>query len=235
MTTDDAAPSSLGCAIGLPATSLASRRIATKSRFSVRGFIVAVFPDEPDGRRIHFESGLERDFILLMLARRDVASIVEQPFAVTWVDGEGRPARYTPDFLLTLTDGRRLAVEVKRADRVRRKRIDATLAAIAAQMPAGLADAVVLYTDEHFQAWEAVNAAQLHEARKRADGEADRALSMSAERIEGQIGIGDLSAMLGLGGRGFRAILRRIFGGELRLVTPGVIGPRTLVSVGGAA
>ena len=152
MNTDDPNHSSPGCPITLPAVSLASRTIATKSRFSVRGFVVAVFPEEPDGRRVYFESGLERDFVLLMLARPDVASIVEQPVGVTWIDGAGRPARYTPDVLLTLTDGRRLAVEVKRAERVRRKGIDTTLAAIAAQLPAEFADGVVLFTDEHYQA-----------------------------------------------------------------------------------
>ena len=99
--------SSVGCPFRLPADSLSSRRIATKSRLSVRGFVVATSPDEPDGRRVRFESALERDFILVMLARRDVVSIVEQPFAVTWTNGEGRVAQYTVDFLLTLTDGRR--------------------------------------------------------------------------------------------------------------------------------
>ena len=102
-------------------------------------------------------------------------------------------------------------------------------------MPTGLADAVLLFTDEQFQAWEAVNAAQLHEARKRPDPEADRALATSAARLNGQLCVGDLSAMLGLGGPGFRAILRLIFSGGLRLVTPGIIGPRTLVTAGGPA
>ena len=235
MNTDAPNHSSPGCPITLPAASRASRKIATKSRFSVRGFVVAVFPEEPDGRRVSFESGLERDFVLLMLARRDVASIVEQPFSLTWIDGAGRPARYTPDFLLTLTDGRRLAVEVKRAERVRRKRIDTTLAAIAAQLPAELADGVALFTDEHFQAWEAVNAAQLHEARKRPDPEADHALANAAEQLNGDIGVGSLAALLGLGGRGFRSILRGISGGGLRLVTRGIIGPQSRVAAGGTA
>ena len=224
-----------GRPIVLPAASMASRTIATKSRFSVRGFVTASFADAPDGRRVCFESALERDFILLMLVRRDVVSIVEQPFGVTWVDGTERSARYTPDFLLTLTDGRRLAVEAKRAERVRRRGIATTLAAIAAQLPAELADGLLLFTDEHYQAWEAVNAAQLHEAHKRFDPEADHVLSNAAEQLRGNISVGDLSAMLDLGTRGFRSILRGIAAGGLRLVTPGIIGPRSRVSAGGAA
>ena len=74
MNTDVSDHSSFGCPITLPAASLASRKIATKSRCSVRGFVVATFPDEPDGRRVYFESGLERDFVLLMLARRGATS-----------------------------------------------------------------------------------------------------------------------------------------------------------------
>ena len=225
--------SGVGCPVRLPADSLSSRRIPTKSRLSVRGFIVARFPEEPDGRRLNFESGLERAFILLMLARRDVVSIVEQPFGVTWTNGEGRVARYTPDFLLTLTDGRRLAVEVKRAEQVRRRRIDVELALIAAQLPPTLADCVALFTDEDYQAWEGVNAGQLHEARKRPDAEADAALVDVSQQLRGNISVGDLSALLGLGARGFWAVLRAIFDDKLRLVTPGIIGPRSRVSAGG--
>lgn len=224
-----------GCPIVLPAGSRASRQIATKSRFSVRGFVTATFPDEPHGRRVGFESGLERDFILLTLARGDVASITEQPCAVSWTDADGQVARYTPDFLLTLTDGRRFAVEVKYAERVRRKRIDIQLAAIAAQLPSMLADALVLFTDEHYQAWEAVNAGQLHEARKRRDAEADVVLHDVSRQLRGTVSVGDLSAMLDLGSRGFRAVLRAAFTGQLRLVTPGIIGPRSRVAAGGTA
>ena len=128
-----------------------------------------------------------------------------------------------------------LAVEVKRAERVRRRKIATTLATIAAQLPAELADGVALFTDEDYQAWEAVNAAQLHEARKRFDPEADHVLSNAAEQLNGDIGVGDLSAMLDLGTRGFRSILRGIAAGGLRLVTPGIIGPRSQVSAGGTA
>lgn len=224
-----------GCPIVLPADSRASRRIATKSRFSVRGFVTATFPDEPHGRRVGFESGLERDFVLLTLARGDVASITEQPCAVSWTDADGQVARYTPDFLLTLTDGRRFAVEVKYAERVRRKRIDIQLAAIAAQLPVDLADGITLFTDEHYQAWEAVNAGQLHEARKRVDEEADAALVVMSRQLRGSVAVGDLSGMLGLGARGFQAILRGLYGVHLRLVTPGVIGPRSRVTAGGTA
>lgn len=232
---DHSKASGLGCAIRLPAASIASRRIATKSRFSVRGFVVAAFAGEPAGRRIHFESGLERDFLLLTLARPDVVSIAEQPPAIIWTDAHGRRVRYTFDFLVHLDGGRRLAVEVKRAERVRRKRIDLTLAAIAAQLPVGFADEVILFTDEHYERWQAVNAAQLHEARKQPDAAADYALSITARDLRGEIGIGDLAAMLDIGGRGFRAVLRGLFNGALRLATPGIVGPRSRVAMGGPA
>ena len=235
MTINQSDVETCGFTLCLPAESIASRAIATKSRFSVRGFVVATFAGEPAGRRIHFESGLERDFLLLTLARPDVVSIAEQPSGIIWTDAQGRRARYTFDFLVHLDDGRRLAVEVKRAERVRGKRIDLTLAAIAAQLPPGFADEVILFTDEHYARWQAINAAQLHEARKRPDAAADRALSIAARDLHGEIGICDLAAMLDIDGRGFRAILRGLFNGVLRLATPGIVGPRSRVAVGGPA
>lgn len=219
--------------VTLPAPSRACRRIGLRSRVSARGTLVAALPSQPP-RRVGFESNLERSFILLMLARPDVVDLVEQPSRTTYAAPDGRPRTRTLDFLVTLADGRRLAVEVKRAERARATGPRAELARLAAQLDPRLADGVALFTDEHFEPWEAANAATLHEARKRPDPAADAALTAATAQVRGTVAVRDLAALTGLpgpGGRGYRAVVRALFAGTLRAVTRGLLGPASLVAV----
>jgi hypothetical protein len=54
----------------------------------------------PGGRGVAFESSLERDFITLQLFDPDVLAIEEQPVEIRYEAGNGRTARYVPDFLV---------------------------------------------------------------------------------------------------------------------------------------
>ena len=48
-----------------------------------------------------YESSLERDFFELMIADPAVAKVEEQPVKITYLTGDGKQRRYTPDALVT--------------------------------------------------------------------------------------------------------------------------------------
>ena len=232
MSANQAALAAAGEPIRLPEPSRALRRPGMKSPTSVRGFLVARFPAEPHGRQIFFESALERNFLVLMLARPDVTDIVEQAVVVTYDVDDGRKARYTLDFLVTLRTGERIGVEVKPAARAREARVVERLSKVAAVLTPAHADRLCIFTDDRFQPWQATNASWLHEARKTADPEADAALSEALRSVHGTISVADLCEIVGLPCRGYAAILRAMDAQKLTLRKPGVIEPSSLIARG---
>ena len=69
----------------------------------------------PGQPAIAFESTLERDFALLQLFDLTVETVEEQPVRIEYMGSDGRPTRYTPDFLVVYKGGARAPrlVEVK--------------------------------------------------------------------------------------------------------------------------
>lgn len=73
---------------------------------------------------IPFESTLERDFLIRAAFMLDVLDVTPQPVGIPFIDAQGRPNVYTPDFLVHYRLGDRsydnypqpLLVEVKPAD-----------------------------------------------------------------------------------------------------------------------
>lgn len=217
----------------MPAAPRGSRKITTRSRFSARGYVVAHLPARPDQQqRVGYESNLERSFVLLTLSQPDVADLVEQPFTVIYTDGFGRPRRYTFDYLVIRANGRRTAVEVKTAERANTARVRDKLSAVAAQLPSQLADEIRLFTDADFEPWMAVNAAQLLHCRRKPDHAADEVLASTISGLNGQITIADLVDLTGIGARGYRAVIRAIYVNRLNPITPGIHGPKSIVTPG---
>ena len=80
-----------------------------------------------NGKTVEYESTLERDFIIRTAFRLDVREIVAQPVQILFTGKDGRPYRYTPDFLVVFernasapdTTAKDQLVEVKPADQWR--------------------------------------------------------------------------------------------------------------------
>lgn len=86
------------------------RRIPLSRRSHVTGFRPL------DGEAIEHESGLERDFVMLVQFLDAGASIRSQPITIQF-DAKGQSRRYTPDFHVAWSDRRTELVEIKyRAD-----------------------------------------------------------------------------------------------------------------------
>ena len=95
----------------------AVRKVVTRSPKRNVGLINCPwFQNKP----IEHESRLEKHFVLRAMLFPGLTSIQHQPFKLT-LGGHGQ--HYTPDFLLSFTNGERLVFEVKRSERIKKLRV----------------------------------------------------------------------------------------------------------------
>ncbi|MBK4218081.1 Tn7 transposase TnsA N-terminal domain-containing protein [Paracoccus caeni] len=215
-----------------PRPSRATRKPAARSKASSRGLITGQTKADPIPRLHHFESKLEQAVLFLLLARRDVMDIREQPPAIQYLDAHGRTRIHTFDFLVTLDDGRRIAIDVKPAAIAERNGFRNTLKFIRAATPLSFADDIVLVTERSFCPSTARNAEKLHDFRRTKDGDADMAVADLISNMSDPMSIAELVQKSGLGGRAFRAAFRAIYAGLLRTLDAGDILPVTRVMSG---
>ena len=101
-----------------PLRSTGSRSFPARSKSSARGFLLALLPAEERWRQLSYESNLERQTALLLLARPDIWNLWDQPPKVSYTDARGRTAHHTFDYLAELRDGSICAIAVKPEARV---------------------------------------------------------------------------------------------------------------------
>ena len=143
-----------------PEPSHATRTISRRSRASLRGAMVAKLPGFNTPRILQLESALEYAFLCLTLVRDDIQHIWDQPPVVHYVGRDGRTAKHIFDFLVTKTDGERIAVAVKPMQRVIERNFLSELERVAAATPKQFADRVMLVTDRHLDRAAAAAAAR---------------------------------------------------------------------------
>lgn len=96
---------------------------------------------------LHFESELEYRFLCLMLIRDDIFDIWDQPAAIKYVGRDGRPASHTFDFLVTKTDGTKIAIAIKPSDRAAAIGFVEDLELVEQATPKQFADQTILITE----------------------------------------------------------------------------------------
>jgi hypothetical protein len=192
--------------------SRSSRKINLHSKGSVRGF------DFFDGRQTWYEAELEIKFGLLAKARPGVTEVVEQPPAVQYVDDDGVVRRHTFDWLVV--NGCRQLVAVKPAALVEKSGILRIRELVAAQISRSVADEIVLFTEEKLTAVDLFNAGLMHHVMKEAKTfpDDDAVVTKLAKRLRRPATIASLVERSKLDGWGFKAIVRAIVDGRLRLV-----------------
>lgn len=143
-----------------PEPSHATRFPARRSKGSLRGSLVADLPGFSHPRVIYFESALEYAFLCLMLVRKDVHHIREQPPSISYIGADDRPVRHVFDFLVTKSDDEHIAVAIKPMQRIVSLNFVSDLEVIAAAVPKSFADRVLLVTDHHIDKVAAAEAAR---------------------------------------------------------------------------
>lgn len=155
--------------------------------------------------------------LFLMLARRDVYDVRDQPPPISYCDENGRISTHYFDYLLKLTSGRRLALAVKPWAIAEKTRFREQLARISAATDLSYADHVILITDRSFRRVDALNAARLHLFRRQRNRHADQIIATLARQLHTPVTIAELCRLANLGEHGFAAIFRAIYAG---LLTP---------------
>lgn len=212
-----------------PLRSRATRKPAARSKVSSRGHVIGLTIADPVQRMRYYESKREQDGLFLLHARADVVDIWDQPPAVPYHDANGKTRTHTFDFLVTLRDGRRIAIAIKPAAIVEQRSFRNTLRLIRAATPLSFATEVVLITEQSYCPSAARNAQKLHDFRRTADREADQAIAALIRGLSGPTTLAELAQKSGLGGRAFRAAFRAIYAGMLRTLDVGDILPATRV------
>lgn len=203
-----------------PLGSSATRRIVVPEKGSLRGALVT----RGEHRRvITFESELERKVLLVLLARPDVVEIREQVAPVTYRDAEGVEREHRFDFLVRRRDGRRVLVAVKPMELALKYDLDGLIRRIARHVPRSLADSAIWMSERDVPRHAVFNATLLHCVRADGSPAYDRVVEGIASTLAGTTTVASLVAASGLAGEGFRAVVRLIDRGMLRMVGTGRI------------
>ncbi len=196
-----------------PERTRATRMFPARSRASGRGFVIAKLRASAVQRQLIFESDLERKCLLVLLSQKAVVNIWDQPPQITYRNKAGKPTSHTFDFLVTLEDGKRIAIAVKPDGLVERNGFNQEFALIKAQTTKQFADDALLVTNSSFSAAEVRNAELLHMFRQAEDVEADVAVQQIFRGMNCERSLGHVVAVTGLNGRAFRAGFKAIFDG----------------------
>lgn len=211
-------------AIRLPSESSADRNILNSSARCASGQIVI---GTNPGRLIQLESELEYKVALILSVKPDLADLREQ-VCFKWVDSKCKSRSHFFDFVITCETGERTAVIVKEASRLRSERLQHEIKMIGAQAASGFVDRVTVVTQLDIDPIDLHNAKLLHETRN-ADPEADHAAQAVTSGLVGAATIADLTVLVEMGSRGFRALIRLIQKQALVLLHHEVVSYGSLV------
>ncbi|NEU14334.1 hypothetical protein G3T14_19700 [Methylobacterium sp. BTF04] len=175
---------------------------------------------EPTPRRVFVESYGELSAAHTLMARSDVVHLREQAEPVDYIDDLGEPRQHFFDFIVTLADGDKVAIAYRPDESAVRKDLASTLRSIAAHMNPSVADRVVHMSERHLPREIVRDAKLLRAVRRDNRPEDDKAVAAIVETLLGVTTVGDLVRTSGLKGRAFRAIVRLIGDGILKIVGP---------------
>ncbi|MGB0660932.1 MAG: hypothetical protein ACPGNV_12225 [Mangrovicoccus sp.] len=198
-----------------PTGTTAGLMFPARSRETVRGFTLARTPGDGHWRQFIYMSQGERETCLLLLAEPGLRNLWDQPRPVSFIDADGRQRSHRFDFLAEFTDGQRVAVAVKPSEQVERLGFQDTLKRIRHDLPMGFADRVYLVTEKERHPIEVLNADLLNQFRRNQDEEADATVADMVAELLDEVTVADLIARSGLGDRGFQAVFRSIYSGQL--------------------
>ncbi|MEP5760627.1 MAG: hypothetical protein ABJ327_15205 [Litoreibacter sp.] len=200
-----------------------NRKINPRSRGSTRIFAVWLDLTTKTPRKYGFDSQVECHNAALTMVDPDIAQVHEQFGPVPFIDDDGKPANHYIDLLITQKNGRKIAVAVKPTQRLKSGRFMRELEALSKTMPDGIADELRLVTELCIPRAEAFNAIMYQRFALCPDPDVDARLLDVLSSVSGDISICDLAAQCRAGGRAFRVVVRGLFEGKLRKLSPGRI------------
>jgi hypothetical protein len=222
-------PGELGSGELSPLPSRAMRRIARRSKSSSRGGVVVQLPSWSRPRIVYFESKLEQRVLFLLLARRDLIDLWEQPPSITYFDLDGFRRVHHPDFWVHLSSGRRLLIAVKPAKIVEEQKFVKKLTCVRSAMGKDYADDLLLITDQDFSKAEALNAERFYEFSRSKNERAFERLCELIPSMSFPTTIAVLMEALQFGDQSFRTIVIAIYEGLLSVDKTELIDTSSLI------
>ena len=185
-----------------------------------------------DGRVYECESGLEYRQVNGFLSRADVESIREQPPELRFMWADGSPGRHTVDLLVRLRSGATYAVLIKPTSRVEASRVEEIRDLLAAQAPRSFADYWVVVDERDVPRHVVANGVLIEDVRLHGPAPDDPLVSRVAGIVTRRMTVAAAAQMVGGGGDAFRALVRLLADGRLRLCHGVRIGMAALVEPG---
>lgn len=171
---------------------------------------------------------------LVLLAQRNVVDLVDQPSPITYRTRDGIQHRHTFDFLATLDNGQRIAIECKAQWRADRDDLDGFYRSLADQVPCTFAHRIRIVTEASFSHAQIQDATLLYDCRRDPDDAFDAAVRAMAGGLFGSVPVAKLVDRIGRGddGAAFRAIVRAVGSGILTKLSTSPFDRATLVGPG---
>lgn len=198
-----------------------ARKVITRSGRGIRG----KFPSKKMDKVVHWESLLERDAIMLFEMHPLVVSYQEQPSEEIYYDTSGQARSCYPDFLLRLTHGGQILVEIKRNIDLKRTSVTEKLQLIALRFAEQERPYRILSETQIHREPLRSNLQDLWEARRIACIGAEAAAAIDALGVTQQFTLKELTALIG----NKQLVLAAIAGGRLRTDLEKPLGPASLV------
>jgi len=197
-----------------PGQSIGERDFPFASKASERGFVVAY------NRRIPFESGHERGFILAYLAQRATKTVIEQSPRFEYVDEDGVCHEHIFDLLVILHDGKRIAIDVKPHALLASSNLKALHERIAGQMSPDIADELLIVTEKRLSRADKYNYELYYTVHRQKWPKDDAVVASLIKKLKGPTEITRIVKASKLDGYGFNAVVRAIASGQLGLIKP---------------
>ena len=198
-----------------------ARKVITRSGRGIRG----KFPSKKMNKVVHWESLLERDAIMLFEMHPLVVSYQEQPSEEIYYDTSGQARSCYPDFLLRLTHGGQILVEIKRNIDLKRTSVTEKLQLIALRFAEQERPYRILSETQIRREPLRSNLQDLWEARRIACIGPETAAAIDALGVTQQFTLKELTALIG----DKQLVLAAIADGRLRTDLEKPLGPASLV------
>lgn len=196
----------------------ASRNVFFKSTGSVRSLIVGRIQTGAPPQAYSCESWGEANGLFIFLARPDVIDVWAQPTKIPYVNLNGDAKKYTFDFRLIFKNGFKLAVEYKAEAYATHESIVRKIDHIRPQLSPDFAHDAVILHENSFHQFELRNAKMIHNYRRFDEPAADAAVERVIANINGPVTLGEIADAAEIGSFGYRAAVRAVGDGKLKLV-----------------
>ncbi|MDQ0420913.1 hypothetical protein J2045_001940 [Peteryoungia aggregata LMG 23059] len=199
-----------------PMPSTASRHPSKRSMRSVRGSLV----DISRNRVLVFESVLEAFLLQMLISRRNIALIEDQPPAIPFrLDGIWH--EHTVDARVTYSDGYREGLVVKPASQLEEDRTPEKVASLKAENLPTFADNIIYLTEFNITRAKGMNATEINSSRKaRNQGECNEVLA-ALQSLRRPVPLWELVASMPNPASVMDAARCLIYDGSVRLHHPG--------------